>query len=850
MILNTESLPRKSADPLPNESRLVPSGSCYHCGLTLPRDGGYTVDILGQPRRVCCPGCQAVAQAIVNGGFERFYDKRAAKSRNPETQTQPDPNVFEIPEVQSKFIRPIDDDHAEVTLNVDGINCGACMWLIESCIADVPGVESVAVNYSTRRTLVTWKQNEILLQDILAAFRSIGFTAYPYAYGEQASQRQKERDRQIRRIGVSGVLGMQIMMIAVALYFGRSSGIGQSYQYFFQWISMLLAVPIVFYCAQPFLQGAWRSVVYRQPSIDIPVSLAISLAFIASVWATMTGRGDTYFEAVAMFVFLLLSVRYFEFTARERGLDAVSHLYDSLPTLSCRIDKAGLTKIPATQLKPGDQVWVGAGEIIPADSVLLNGTCVVDESVISGESEPISKESNSELIGGSLNLSDPITIRVTRTYDHSVISTIARLAERAQSAKPRFVKLVDRIATWFVLGLVLIAAAVALYCWWYDPGRLLSTVIAVLVIACPCALSLATPAALSASVGTLTRKGIVLLSSDAMEKLTKVTHVAFDKTGTLTTGNLKLEQIQIFNKLNKESALAIAGALETSSSHPIAMALASALDMKPEIDTVPIVQGLTHTAGGGVSGTVAGKQYYFGSHRFINEKTGQSLSTDSTNLKQAQKKITNSVLANDSEILASFYFSDELRPEAKVALNNIMSEGVTVSILSGDRNQVVKQVAAALEVADYQAQLSPQEKLELLNRRQAEGEVVLAVGDGINDAPILAAAAVGVAMGSGADLAQVTGDAVLINNRLSDLNLLLGQAKQTRRIIRQNLTWALGYNLLALPLGVVGLVPPWIAVIGMSLSSLLVVMNALRLSSWRSEKHIDRKDTRTSWAYA
>ncbi len=844
MVTKAESI---GQDHVHSAAELKASEGCYHCGLNIPHAGRYVVNILGRPRPVCCPGCQAVAQAIVDGGLERFYDKRTAKSLNPETQTQLDSTIFETPEIQSKFIRSLNNDRNEVTLRITGINCGACMWLIESRIAQLPGVESVTVNYSTRRALVTWNRNETELKNILAAFAHIGFTAHPFALGQQAEFVQKERDRQIRAIGLSAVLGMQIMMIAVALYFGKSSGISPSYEYFFKWISMLLALPIVVYCAQSFFLGAWRSIVHRQPSIDIPVAIAILLAFTASAWATASGSGDTYFEAVAMFVFLLLSVRYFEFIARERGLDAVSHLYNSLPALAQRIDADGLTKVSATQLETDDQVWVGAGEIIPADAVVISGRCVVDESVISGESQAIEKSIGSELLGGSVNLDDAITIRVVRPYDHSVISTIAHLAERAQSAKPRFVKLVDRIANWFVVGLVLIASAVAVFCWFYEPSRLLSTVIAVLVIACPCALSLATPAAITASVGTLTRKGIVLLEPDAMEKLTTVTHIVFDKTGTLTRGDMKLERIQTLKQIEEREALNMACALEASSSHPIARALAAAQAADAQSVKSPPVEKLNHTSGGGVSGLIAGRRYFFGSPRFIHEETGNSLASAGT--VDMRRNRTCSVLANDTEMLASFYFSDELRPEAKAVVKRLLATGATASILSGDRGEVVEQVAKDLNVTDYHAQLAPREKLKILRSRQAEGEVVLALGDGLNDAPILAAAAIGVAMGSGADLTQITGDAVLMNNRLTDLELLLTQANKTRRIIRQNFAWALSYNLLALPLGILGLVPPWLAVIGMSLSSLLVVINALRLSSGRAEKSFDLNGPSASWAY-
>ncbi|MDJ0956013.1 MAG: heavy metal translocating P-type ATPase [Arenicellales bacterium] len=824
--------------------------NCFHCGLPLPTEDNYTVNILGKQRAVCCPGCQAVAQVIVNGGFERFYDKRTAKSQTPETSTDHELEIYSDPEVQSRFIRDIDEHTNEVTLNVKGINCGACLWLIESCLAEVRGVESVMVNYTTRRALVTWDKDTTTLQRILQKFRDIGFTAYPYEYREGATLLHGERDQQLRRMGISGVLGMQIMMIAVALYFGKTSGIAQNYELFFEWISMLLALPIVFYCAQPFFRGAWRSIIHKQPSVDLPVSLGIGIAFAASVWATITATGDTYFEAVAMFVFLLLAVRYFELVARERGLDAVSHIQNSIPTLSTRIDEQGnLLQTPATRLKVNDHVLVGVGARIPTDAVLVEGATAVDESVISGESDPVSKQVNDELVGGSINLDSPITIRVTRTHDHSTVSTIAYLAERAQSAKPRFVQLVDRIAVWFVIGVILVAAVVAAYCWWYAPERLLTTVIVVLVIACPCALSLATPAAISASVGALTRRGIVLLRGDCLEKLTQISHVVFDKTGTLTKGELAIDEIDLYGSYSEMEVLSIAGALEASSTaHPISQALVKAL--KDKNNGLRAAQKVVHTAGGGVTGTVLDKSYHFGSQQFIEEKLGKEVAEACSTSQQRKKGTTVSLLANETGVMARFHFSDELRPEAKEVVTQLKAEGKKTSILSGDRHQAVTKVAAAVGISEYHAQLSPQQKLDQLRHYHADGESVLAVGDGVNDAPILGAALVGVAMGSAVDLTQAAGDVVSLNDRLTDLNYLLKQAEKTRRIIMQNFIWALGYNVLALPLGIVGLVPPWVAVIGMSLSSLIVVTNALRLSKRQTSPARDLGDINESLAYA
>lgn len=804
------------------------TGVCYHCGLPVPRNSAYGVEILGEYRAVCCPGCEAVARAIVNGGYESFYDKRTAASPNPEIEAPRDLDQYDSPEVLERFVREVDEGNSEATLTVSGINCGACLWLIESSVSRQPGLRSVSVNYTTRRALVRWDPRETSLKTVLMAFRDIGFDANPYEYRAAAVALQRDRDSQLRRIGISGVLGMQIMMIAVALYFGRSSGIAENYERFFEWVSMLLVLPIVFYCAQPFFAGAWRGVKFRQATIDIPVTLGIAVAFFASSIATLTGSGDTYFEAIAMFVFLLLATRYFELTARERGLDAVSHIQNRMSGTANRVEEGGgIGRVPVARLEAGNTVIVGVGDSFPVDGVVLEGETRVDESIVSGESVPVVREQGSEVLGGSLNLSAPVKIRVLRTHDESTINVIARLAEQAQSSKPAVVRLVDRIATAFVAGLVVISALVALYCWVYAPERLIPTVIAVLVIACPCALSLATPAALSASVGSLTRRGIVLLNPDSLEKLIGVDHVVFDKTGTLTRGSLELVDIKTPGGMQQDTALAVANALEVaSSSHPVARALAG----QSRESGQAVAYDLEYTAGSGVSGNVSGRRYNLGSRHFVRRGI-LALRDGNTEAAHTENHPGPVIyLADESGIQARFLFADELRAGANELVAELRDRGMSVSVLSGDRHEVVENIAAALGIEDHHAQMSPGDKLDVLAGYQSDGDLVMALGDGVNDAPLLSSAAVGVAMGTGADLARTTGDVVLINSRLSDVSLLLDQARQTRKVVLQNFTWAIGYNILALPLGVLGLVPPWVAVIGMSLSSLIVVLNALRLA--------------------
>ena len=802
-------------------------GNCYHCGQQIPSDAAYGVDILGTYREMCCPACSAVARAIVNGGNERFYDQRTSLSDTAEALSAEDFDIYDSVELRDRFVRDLEDDRQETTVTITNIHCGACLWLIEKSIVKLPGVESVSVNYATRRAHVVWCNHQSSLKSILIAFKGIGYDAFPYEFGNVAPGLQRSKDRQLRRMGISGVLAMQIMMITVALYFGKSSGMATQYKQFFEWVSMLLVLPIVFYCAQPFFVAAWAGIRHGHAVIDLPVVTGISIAFAASIWATITGMGDTYYEAIAMFVFLLLTTRYYEFSVRERGIDAIAHLQHSLPTTANRVLSNGASEtVPATRLTPGDVVIVSPGQRVPVDGLVIEGTAKVDESIISGESNPVSRGPGSAIVGGSICIDGVVRSEVTKPFAESTISNIARLAEQAQSEKPHLASVVDRIAVFFVIGLGLVTAAVAWYCWMYAPERLLSTVIAVIVIACPCALSLATPAALSAYLTSLIKRGIVPLTSSGLERLSQVDRVVFDKTGTLTLGELRLRQIDVYGDIDQNAVLEIASALELASSdHPVARAL-----NRETVACPRHAEQLEFTSGSGVQGRVDGELYRLGSRDFATRSLGDDTKKFLSIGRNHAGHVTECFLANDNQLLAVLSFSDKLRSDAGVIVDQLTSMGIQVSILSGDQNRTVKHVAEELGIDDYMGEATPQQKLDRVNHYQNRGERVVAVGDGLNDAPLLSAAATGIAMGSGVDLVRVSGDIVLVNSRLSDLLVLIKQAHRTQKVIKQNFMWAIGYNILALPLGISGLVAPWAAVLGMSLSSAVVVANSIRLA--------------------
>ena len=824
----------------------VEPAACFHCGLPVPAGVDLAVPIDGARRPMCCRGCQAVAQAIVDGGLADYYKFRTetaptAREIVPEFLRQT--AVYDLPEVQKSFVRTADGQVREAALILEGITCAACVWLNERHLARLPGVLAVHINYATHRARVQWDERRIHLSDILQAVSRIGYLAHPFDPGRHQQRLENERKQLLRRLGVAGVMTMQVMILAEALYVGGWIEAEMQYRHFFQWISLLLTLPVLLYSAQPFFAAAWRDLRHRQAGMDVPVSLGILTAFVASVWVTVTGRGVVYYDSVTMFVFFLLGARYLETAARKRAAEASEALVQAAPATATRLTPASPTLLPegkggepresldlieetvaVAELTPGDRVRIRPGEPVPADAVVLDGHSTVDESLLTGESLPVPKKPGQALVGGSLNIESPLTARVEKTGPDTILSSILRLMDRAGAEKPRVAQLADRVAGWFVITVLGIAGATALYWWRHDPSLWLPATIAVLVVTCPCALSLATPAAMTAATGRLTRLSLLTTRGHALETLARVTHFVFDKTGTLTRGQLQLRQTRGFSGLSAAECLALAGALERHSEHPIARALLAAA-----AEPLPTATDVVNTPGAGIRGTIHGTEYFLGTPAYVQEQAG--LPAPHAMLEELQRHgDTMVLLAGRAALHAAFLLNDELRPGARELISELKRRGLRVCLLTGDHEKAARRVAGTLGIDEIAWNLKPADKLERIKILQDQGAVVAMVGDGVNDAPVLAAAQVSIAMGGGAAVAAASADMILLSPKLGGLASGLAVARRTVTIIRQNLAWALAYNLLAIPAAAAGYVTPWMAALGMSLSSLLVVSNALRLT--------------------
>lgn len=797
------------------------AGGCFHCGLPVPPGADYRVEVQGQPREMCCPGCQAVATAIVDNGLEEFYAHRTAPSTRPDELVPEQLQrlaLYDQPSLQQSFVEVAEGDQKSASLILEGITCAACVWLNERHVRALPGVLEFGVNYSTHRARVRWDDSRVHLSDILKAIADIGYVAHPFDTGRQEAIFRREKSRALRKLAIAGLAAMQVMMLAVALYAGDYSGMDPTMATFMRWVSALLTLPVVFYSATDIFAGAWRDLRTRRLSMDVPVSIAIGGAFAASMGVLVTGGHEVYFDSVCMFAFFLLSSRYLEMGARHRAGEAAEALVKLLPASTTRLREDGSEEaVAVVDLRPGDRVRVRPGETVPADGEVLEGVSSVDESLLTGESLPRPRGTGDPLIGGSVNVESPLTLRVDKVGEDTMVSAIVRLLDRAQTEKPHLAQLADRVAGWFVAGLLVIASATAVIWLLIDPLRAFPVTLSLLVVTCPCALSLATPTAITAASGALTKLGLLTTRGRALETLARATHVIFDKTGTLTLGQLRLTQIEPLGRLDAAQAHALAAALEQGSEHPVARVIVEGAPEGAHASEV------VNRPGQGVEGRIAGRRYRLGTPDFA--------AWGRTDALPAPHAVTTTqvVLADEDGPLARFEFADTLRTDAAAAVQALRERGLEVVILSGDAEGAVRHVADALGIDAAHWGLRPDDKLAHVRALQAAGARVMMIGDGVNDAPVLAGADVSVAMGSGAQLAHASADMVMLSERLDTLVQGTRMAVRTRQIIRQNLTWALTYNLTAVPLAASGVVAPWMAAIGMSASSLVVVTNALRL---------------------
>ncbi|MBS0044615.1 cadmium-translocating P-type ATPase [Shewanella sp. M16] len=790
--------------------------SCFHCQEPVLTGQQFVTRINDRDELMCCPGCQAVSQAIVDAGLLSYYKFRTEPGSKqnalvPEALTQF--SAYDLPEVQQDFVHS-EDNVESVSLSIDGITCAACAWLIEHKVKQLAGVSQVLVNSTTQRAMISWDKRKVKLSDILGQISRIGYQAAPYQVDEQELNNKLNSRKFLLRLGLAGFATMQVMMFALALYTGYFTDLDVQYRDYFRWVSMIFATPVVLYSAQPFYFSAIRTLLSGKLNMDVSVSIAIGGAYTASCFATVNGTGEVYFESVSMFTFFLLLGRYFEQKARQKASVSSSNLHKLVPLTAHLVTENGQEEIPAKKLRLNDVILVKPGEMVAADGVVIEGHTNINEAMLTGEQMPIEKQQDQQVYAGTINVDQPIKVKVTALGQDQLVAEIIRLQELASNTKPAIALLADKLSRYFS-GTILTIATITYLVWQQiSPEDAFWVTLSVLVATCPCALALATPTAVTCATAIFTRLGIITRKAGVFEKLPQIKHVVFDKTGTLTCGTLSIGQTQCMADLTKTQALAIAAALETGSRHPIAAAFALFAD------NTLVAEQVHHEVGFGVRGRIEGTEYLIGNAVF----TGARVDTQDPTQKIWLARSANEQL----EVLASFEIQDNIRQDSKATIEILKQQGCRISIASGDSSGHVHQLAKELGIEDVHSGLTPAGKLALVTKLQQHTRVAM-FGDGINDAPVLAGADLSVAMGSGSAIAKNSADLILLGDHLSRFTQAVAVAKLTTQIIKQNLAWALGYNALILPLAVTGHVAPYIAAIGMSASSLIVVGNSLRL---------------------
>ncbi|MGB3109106.1 MAG: heavy metal translocating P-type ATPase [Psychrobacter alimentarius] len=913
------------------------AGHCFHCGDPVPQPP-FHAEILGKSREMCCMGCQLASQSIVEAGLEQYYLDRSEINRTASLPTQLNRlEVYDHDEIKSQFVYA-QDGLSVAELSVNNLRCAACTWLIESRLDELDGIRQCQVNLTSQRMRVIWDESKLPISRILAVINEIGYEAKPYRQDTHEAMLARHNNQMILRLGIAALGSMQAMMYAVALYFGEYSDMLVFQRDFLRWVSLFVSTPVFFYAAIPFFTSAWSAIRARQVNMDVPVSVALIITFFASLYATVTGQGETYYDSVSMFVFFLLAGRYIEHNARLKAATMANDLVVVEPVLVQKIaeNKAAARQImqqleqnvltqvsiekkntdtinpidelsvnganlqstasvmpnfmqsmdanvyqitsqiaqdwqqtrhqssamsqpdsleekqmmTAHSLQVGDIIMIEAGSEIISDGILLSPTATVSQSLLTGEGDLILKTQGDYIVGGAQNDSQPFEMLVTALPEDSQIGLIDRLMNRAMSEKPKLAQQADKLARWFVARILVLSVLV--FVGWYivEPSQAIWATVAVLVATCPCALSLATPIALTVATNRLASYGFLTTRGHTLQTLAEITHVAFDKTGTLTYGKPNLLNIELTASHNeiarnctdkdrnlttsaqKDEVLAIAAALEVGSRHPIAHALLTAAYQLH----LPATQNLQHYPAGGVEAMIDGILYRIGHIDFAldginNTKSGQDLSID-LEMHRASSAVVLSCQRNQSaswRALACFYFNDKVRDSAKAMLDTLKASNIEAVMLTGDPSHQALVMAQNLGMQYAYNGLSPTDKVNHIQQLQAKDAVVLMVGDGINDAPVLAAADVSTSIAGAADLAQVSSDSIILNGQIEAITAAKRIADKAERIIKQNFRWALIYNGVVLIPAALGYVPPWLAAIGMSLSSLFVVLNALRL---------------------
>jgi len=783
------------------------TAACWHCSNPAPT-GAFPAQTPDGPRDACCPGCAAAIETIYGLGLDDYYLMRQDAAPQPDDQRQAlDCALFSVPELIDPHLTSLADGQ-RLKLQLGGLTCAACSWLIEKTVSQQPDVLRSSVNLASMTLSVDY-QGQADASQTARRIQALGYTVTLPGDPRTQADEQRAHKQLLGRLALAGLGAMQAMMYSTALYIGVFDGKDALYEWVFRLASFAVATPVVFYSGWPFFQGAWRGLRQARLTMDAPIALALLLAWAGSLVMMATGGRHVYFDSAAMFVFFLLASRWLEQRQRMTIQQAYRRVSDTLPQAVRRLDGQQIAHwISARQVAKGDRLQLIQGDIIPVDGSLIEGRGAFDESALNGEPLPVNHGINDPVHAGSRLVEGNIVLEASGSASSSLVAKIAEQVEHAQHERVEVVRDWQRIAPLFTGGILLLAAMTFIWHWPAGAAMAFEHTLAVLVVTCPCALALAVPLTLSSTLGTALREGILVASPRQLLRCTAVKGVLFDKTGTLTAGQFRIVDTETVNGLLPEQdLLAIAAALEWNNPHPLAKPFQQ-YSRHPDITAL-------HADHSGVSGTLQGATWRI---------TGAP--------DQARPDTTCLQLLCDNEVQLYVWLQDPIRPEARAVVKNLADLGITPRLASGDNAHAVNAVADQLGIGERRAQQRPAEKAAWLTQLES-GAPQMMVGDGINDAQAMVAASVSVATGNATSLAQRAAGLFLLHDTLNAVPALPRLSRLCQRTIRQNLAWALLYNILAVPFAVSGLLPPWAAALGMSASSLLVTFNATRVTRWK-----------------
>ena len=815
--------------------------TCYHCqqpilaGTDIHDDAGHAY---------CCTACRAVATIISAHHLDQYYTVRDRPAPRPDTAYDHSHwQAYDLPDIAAQYTYR-DGENNEIHLYIDGLHCAACTWLISRALERAHGITHTHINLTTGRAEIRWRDTP--LSAILATIADLGYTPNLTTPDQEERRDHRRRNHDLLRLIVAGLGMMQVMMFATGLYTGAWLGIEREYEQLLRWISALTSAPVMLYAGYPFLKNTWLALKQRRLNMDVPIAIACAGAWLASLYHTILGHGEIYYDGVTMFIFFITISRTLEAHTRRRARHNQHHFARLLPdAVYQRAADGEYRLVPLPAIRVDDHIRVLPTHTIPVDGRIEAGISRVDESMLSGESTPQYKQTGDAVLAGSTNLASPLDIRVTQTGQKTTLAAIRRISARAEQHRSPQIDRNETLARHTILAVLILAAAGYLIWQWIAPARAFDIALAVLVATCPCALSLATPTVLTAALNHAHKHAILIKNSDTLDRLTRIKRILFDKTGTLTAGKYQLRAGETYGDADPHTLLAIAKSLETNSTHPVAWYFS-----RQETATLPMTNISQHS-GKGVSGDWQNSRWHIGSAAYMQEngittlettdikslpplvgggvaqrRRGENTATDTEENPIDDANTTHVYLAENTTLRAHYRLSDPERPGLAATLTALAAR-YHLAIASGDRSANVARLATRYHITDYHGDLRPSDKLALLEAHDPAH--TLMIGDGINDAPVLARAAVSVAVGRANPLSQTHADIVFMKNGPDALSYLFDLATRTQRIIRQNLAWAAAYNLLILPLALCGYLTPWIAALGMSTSSLLVTANALRI---------------------